>query len=225
MRPGPSRRAGRRRAAGRSGLALGMGLDRLLMLAKHIPDIRLLRSGDPRIGRQMLELADTSVSPRCPRSPGTCPSPSPMTTMRKLSAAGSAMPSAPTPAVSRKSGYFPLPPAGTCPRQRSAASAPNRGKEPAGPRLPPRPGQDTHQPGRQCPPRPDLPGASPGDGVPMGRITRCRSQRQNALSAATVRARGGEPGRKILATSIASPMGSRFRQASLWDRWVEAGKA
>jgi len=43
---------------GRSGLALGMGLDRLLMLAKHIPDIRLLRSGDPRITRQMLDLAE-----------------------------------------------------------------------------------------------------------------------------------------------------------------------
>ena len=42
---------------GRTGLALGMGLDRLLMLAKDIPDIRLLRSGDPRITRQMLDLA------------------------------------------------------------------------------------------------------------------------------------------------------------------------
>jgi phenylalanyl-tRNA synthetase alpha chain len=42
---------------GRSGLALGMGLDRLLMLAKHIPDIRLLRSSDPRITCQMLDLA------------------------------------------------------------------------------------------------------------------------------------------------------------------------
>jgi phenylalanyl-tRNA synthetase alpha chain len=42
---------------GRSGLALGMGLDRLLMLVKHIPDIRLLRSGDPRITGQMLDLA------------------------------------------------------------------------------------------------------------------------------------------------------------------------
>jgi phenylalanyl-tRNA synthetase alpha chain len=42
---------------GRSGLALGLGLDRLLMLAKHIPDIRLLRSGDPRIARQMQDLA------------------------------------------------------------------------------------------------------------------------------------------------------------------------
>jgi phenylalanyl-tRNA synthetase alpha chain len=41
---------------GRDGLALGTGLDRLLMLAKHIPDIRLLRSGDPRIARQMLDL-------------------------------------------------------------------------------------------------------------------------------------------------------------------------
>jgi phenylalanyl-tRNA synthetase alpha chain len=42
---------------GRSGLALGMGLDRLLMLVKHIPDIRLLRSGDPRVTRQMHDLA------------------------------------------------------------------------------------------------------------------------------------------------------------------------
>jgi phenylalanyl-tRNA synthetase alpha chain len=45
------------RLHGRSGLALGIGLDRLLMLVKHIADIRLLRSGDPRIARQMLGLA------------------------------------------------------------------------------------------------------------------------------------------------------------------------
>lgn len=52
---------------GRSGLALGMGLDRLLMLVKHIPDIRLLRSGDPRITRQMLDLAPYQhVSPMPP---------------------------------------------------------------------------------------------------------------------------------------------------------------
>lgn len=43
--------------AGRSGLALGMGLDRLLMLRKGVPDIRLLRSADPRIAGQMTELA------------------------------------------------------------------------------------------------------------------------------------------------------------------------
>ena len=42
---------------GRSGLALGMGVDRLLMLVKHIPDIRLLRHGDPRVAGQMLGLA------------------------------------------------------------------------------------------------------------------------------------------------------------------------
>jgi phenylalanyl-tRNA synthetase alpha chain len=35
-----------------------MGLDRLLMLVKHIPDIRLLRSGDPRITGQMHDLAE-----------------------------------------------------------------------------------------------------------------------------------------------------------------------
>lgn len=43
--------------AGWHGLALGLGLDRLLMLRKAIPDIRLLRSADPRIARQMLDLA------------------------------------------------------------------------------------------------------------------------------------------------------------------------
>ncbi len=40
-----------------SGLALGMGLDRLLMLVKQIPDIRALRSADPRIASQMNDLA------------------------------------------------------------------------------------------------------------------------------------------------------------------------
>lgn len=40
-----------------SGLAMGVGLDRLLMLAKGIDDIRLLRSADPHIAAQMLDLA------------------------------------------------------------------------------------------------------------------------------------------------------------------------
>jgi phenylalanyl-tRNA synthetase alpha chain len=40
-----------------SGLALGLGLDRLLMLAKAVPDIRLLRSADPRVAAQLLDLA------------------------------------------------------------------------------------------------------------------------------------------------------------------------
>ncbi|MGH3076173.1 MAG: hypothetical protein ACRDQC_14645, partial [Gaiellales bacterium] len=39
-----------------SGLALGLGLDRALMLRKGVADIRLLRSGDPRVARQMLDL-------------------------------------------------------------------------------------------------------------------------------------------------------------------------
>src|SRR5260370_40438746 len=34
-----------------------MGLDRMLMLIKGIPDIRLLRSADPRIASQMADLA------------------------------------------------------------------------------------------------------------------------------------------------------------------------
>jgi phenylalanyl-tRNA synthetase alpha chain len=52
--PGVLARAG---LADRGGLALGMGLDRLLMLGKGIPDIRLLRSADPRIVSQMADLA------------------------------------------------------------------------------------------------------------------------------------------------------------------------
>ncbi|GAA0602773.1 hypothetical protein HPO96_19310 [Kribbella sandramycini] len=40
-----------------TGLAMGPGLDRLLMLRKGIRDIRLLRSSDPRVAEQMLDLA------------------------------------------------------------------------------------------------------------------------------------------------------------------------
>jgi phenylalanyl-tRNA synthetase alpha chain len=40
-----------------SGLALGLGLDRLLMLRKGVPDIRLLRSADARVSGQMLDLS------------------------------------------------------------------------------------------------------------------------------------------------------------------------
>lgn len=39
-----------------SGLALGMGLERALMLRKGIPDIRYIRAEDPRIASQMLTL-------------------------------------------------------------------------------------------------------------------------------------------------------------------------
>ncbi len=40
-----------------SGLAMGLGLDRLLMLRKGIPDIRLLRASDPRIADQLADLS------------------------------------------------------------------------------------------------------------------------------------------------------------------------
>ena len=40
-----------------SGLAMGLGLDRLLMLRKGIDDVRLLRSVDPRVGTQMQDLS------------------------------------------------------------------------------------------------------------------------------------------------------------------------
>jgi phenylalanyl-tRNA synthetase alpha chain len=39
-----------------AGLALGMGLDRALMLRKGIPDIRLLRSDNPEVRAQLLDL-------------------------------------------------------------------------------------------------------------------------------------------------------------------------
>jgi phenylalanyl-tRNA synthetase alpha chain len=42
---------------GHSGLAMGLGLDRLVMLCKGIDDIRLLRSTDPRVAQQMLDLS------------------------------------------------------------------------------------------------------------------------------------------------------------------------
>ena len=42
--------------AGYTGLAMGIGLDRALMLRKGIDDIRLLRSTDPRVAAQMRDL-------------------------------------------------------------------------------------------------------------------------------------------------------------------------
>lgn len=40
-----------------TGLAMGVGLDRALMLRKGISDIRLLRAADPRVAGQMLDLS------------------------------------------------------------------------------------------------------------------------------------------------------------------------
>jgi phenylalanyl-tRNA synthetase alpha chain len=44
-------------AGATSGLAMGLGLDRLLMMRKGIPDIRLLRAADRRIAAQLDDLA------------------------------------------------------------------------------------------------------------------------------------------------------------------------
>jgi phenylalanyl-tRNA synthetase alpha chain len=50
-----------------SGLAMGLGLDRLLMLVKRVTDIRALRSADPRVASQMLDLElYRPVSPQPP---------------------------------------------------------------------------------------------------------------------------------------------------------------
>jgi len=51
------------------GLAMGLGLDRLVMLRKGISDIRLLRATDPRIASQLLDLTEyRSVSRHPPIS-------------------------------------------------------------------------------------------------------------------------------------------------------------
>lgn len=39
-----------------SGLALGMGVERLIMARKNLPDIRLIRSTDPRVIKQMVNM-------------------------------------------------------------------------------------------------------------------------------------------------------------------------
>jgi len=49
-----------------SGLAMGIGLDRAVMLAKGIDDIRLLRSADPRVAEQMRDLAPYRPVSRLP---------------------------------------------------------------------------------------------------------------------------------------------------------------
>jgi phenylalanyl-tRNA synthetase alpha chain len=54
------------RRPGIRGLALGLGLDRLVMLRKGITDIRLLRAADPRVAGQMTSLAPYRPVPSGP---------------------------------------------------------------------------------------------------------------------------------------------------------------
>lgn len=49
-----------------SGLAMGLGLDRLVMARKGIEDIRLLRSDDPRVVEQMVTLDRYRPVSSCP---------------------------------------------------------------------------------------------------------------------------------------------------------------
>jgi phenylalanyl-tRNA synthetase alpha chain len=58
-----------------SGWALGMGLDRLVMTLKNIPDVRYLRSVNPRIAEQMRDLApyrEVSSQPAIRRDMSYC---------------------------------------------------------------------------------------------------------------------------------------------------------
>lgn len=54
------------RAERAGGLAIGIGLDRVLMLRKGFDDIRLLRAADPRVARQMLDLEPYTPVSRMP---------------------------------------------------------------------------------------------------------------------------------------------------------------
>ena len=89
--------------AGWQGLALGLGLDRFVMLRKGIPDIRLLRSTDRRVVNQMLDLAPYRPVSTMPRCRGICPSRSTSPTLSRISATGSATRYARTPTRSRRS--------------------------------------------------------------------------------------------------------------------------
>jgi phenylalanyl-tRNA synthetase alpha chain len=58
-----------------SGLALGMGVERLIMARKNLPDIRLIRSVDPRVVKQMKNLEtfkDVSNQPPMARDMSYC---------------------------------------------------------------------------------------------------------------------------------------------------------
>jgi phenylalanyl-tRNA synthetase alpha chain len=60
------------------GLAMGLGLDRAVMLRKRVLDIRLLRSADPRVASQMLDLEPyrpVSAQPPAPRDISVCCAP------------------------------------------------------------------------------------------------------------------------------------------------------
>jgi phenylalanyl-tRNA synthetase alpha chain len=139
---------------GRSGLALGMGLDRMLMLAKRIPDIRMLRSADPRIARQMLDLAayqPVSPMPAITRDlSGAVAADDDEETLgdRVRDALGDRSSCVEEVRVLSATAYQELP----APAIERLGATP----EPSGPRRPARPGKDPHQPGRECPARPDL---------------------------------------------------------------------
>lgn len=58
-----------------TGLALGMGMERLIMARKKLPDIRLIRSTDERVSRQMLNMEnyiDVSNQPKMTRDMSYC---------------------------------------------------------------------------------------------------------------------------------------------------------
>jgi phenylalanyl-tRNA synthetase alpha chain len=55
-----------------SGWALGMGLDRLVMTLKGIPDIRYLRSSNPKIAEQMVNLQTYHEVSHQPAIPTSC---------------------------------------------------------------------------------------------------------------------------------------------------------
>ena len=173
--------------AGRSGLALGMGLDRLLMLRKGIPDIRLLRSADPRIAGQMTDL--TAYRPVSAMPP----------VRRDLSVAVEADEGAedlgdrvrdalgPDADAVEEVGVLaetPLRPAPT-PGHRPARH-PTGPEERPGPGRPAPPGANPHRRGGQPAARPHLRGAAPRNRPPVGSTIVIDERRQRQIG------RGGQ---------------------------------
>ena len=97
-----------------SGLVMGLGLDRALMLRKGMGDIRLLRSSDPRVAGQLLDLSPYRPVSSQPAIRRDCPMQWMEMKQPKNSATGCGPPWANAPCASRAS---------RCSRRRSMATS------------------------------------------------------------------------------------------------------
>lgn len=106
-----------------SGLAVGMGLERALMLRKGIPDIRYLRAEDPGSPLRCSPSSHGSTFRRSRRPDGTSPSSWQQRKTRRHWVIGSAARSGTTPMLSSPSRCSAAPATMNCLRQRALASA------------------------------------------------------------------------------------------------------